>query len=109
MRVKFDLRKIGTLSEIYKINDNITNAKIKPLKVLSAIISGNDDARLNRNKLKQFTGFKYNTDAEEFQTKLNEINQKSLADLISVCHILNISYDGASEDIARRILSFLCH
>lgn len=28
---------------------------------------------------------------------------------ISVCHILNINYDGSDGVLARRILSFLCH
>lgn len=100
---------MATLGDIAVINDNITNSKGKPLKVLYEIIFGTDATRLNRNKLKKFSGFGFNENDDHFQNKLIEIKTKILADLISVCHIINVNYEGTADEMAKRILLFLCN
>lgn len=98
-----------TLSDIEAVNFNITNSKSKSVKVLYTIVFSDAEARLSRSKLKKFSGFNFEAGEEEYDCKLNEIKSNTnTADLISVCHILNIDYEGTKEDIAERILSFLC-
>ncbi|KAF2886441.1 hypothetical protein ILUMI_19732 [Ignelater luminosus] len=61
-----------------------------------------DEARMVLNKCVQ--------GSDEYNPKLNKIKTSvNLADFISVCNIINISYDGTKDDIAKRILLFLCN
>lgn len=100
-----------SLSDIRAVEYNIINEKAKTVKALYTIVFIEEGkTRLNRNQLKQFTGFDFNEDTDEFTTKLEEVNRNlSYPDLFSVCYVLDIDYEGTKEEVSSRIESYLCH
>ncbi|KAH0819188.1 hypothetical protein GEV33_003603 [Tenebrio molitor] len=93
-----------TLGEHPVICANIKKASVAAIKALHKLIFQEDAGRRNRQKLREFAGFDFNENSEEFQEKMNWIETNlTLADLIAVCSIFNMDYQGNESTLAKRI------
>ena len=93
------------------IGKNITNATTNAIKAFHYLVFGNDHSRRNRRELREFKGFEFTEDSEEYKNKLDYINQEmNEGDLVLVCDILNLTYQGskieAAEMICRHLIDF---
>lgn len=66
-----------------------------------------DGDRKNRQRLREFSGFHFYDDSEEYRNKMNYVSTLSFGDLTSICNILGINYEGNKEQVRERILKSL--
>lgn len=99
-----------SLGEIPEIERNICNAAIAIVKALFLICFGHEGNKYTRRReLRKFAGFDWDKESEEHVSKISETMEKlTLADLIGVCGILHLPYQGEAHDLAKRICDFLC-
>lgn len=100
---------MSTLRDITRIEYQITHSNLKIVKTLHIICFGNEgEPRKVRKALREFSGFGYSRDSVEYTAKLEEIKKLlELPDLIAICNILDLDYNGNENEIADRICSFL--
>ncbi|KAJ8975634.1 hypothetical protein NQ317_015321 [Molorchus minor] len=100
---------MATLGNISNVEYNITKGNLKAVEALHVIAFGHQgQPRRTRKALRTFSGFGLDKNSDEYLAKLNDVKDKlELADLISVCHILDLDYSGDKNDVADRICSFL--
>ncbi|KAK9712691.1 RNase H-like domain found in reverse transcriptase [Popillia japonica] len=92
-----DVRKYENLQDL-----NMT------IKILYKIIFEDDSDRRGRKKIREFTGFKYDKNADEYKNKSAFVNQSfSFAELVAICNLLHLDYEGALEDLAEKIMGAL--
>ena len=97
------------LNDIKIINIALKNSRAEKIKILHKFVFGTDGDRSNRKRLRNFAGYDFANESEEFKKKIQSINDIFCEnELITVCNLLNISFDGSKEEIANRILSMLC-
>ncbi|GBN25984.1 Retrovirus-related Pol polyprotein from transposon 297 [Araneus ventricosus] len=99
-----------TLNDIQEISTALKNCKTEKIKSLHKFLFGSLGDRSNRKRIREFIGFDFQVDSEEFKKKLEIVDELfSLNELITICNILNISFDGSKPEVSKRILSFLCN
>ncbi|GBL86727.1 hypothetical protein AVEN_95978-1 [Araneus ventricosus] len=99
-----------TLNDIQEISTALKNCKTEKIKILHKFLFGSLGDRSNRKRIREFIGFDFQVDSEEFEKKLESVDELfSLDELITICNILNISFDGSKPEVSKRILSFLCN
>ncbi|GBL70898.1 hypothetical protein AVEN_113227-1 [Araneus ventricosus] len=99
-----------TLNDIQEISTALKNCKTEKIKILHKFLFGSLGDRSNRKRIREFMGFDFQVDSEEFKKKLGSVDELfSLNELITICNILNISFDGSKPEVSKRILSFLCN
>ncbi|CAL1271215.1 unnamed protein product [Larinioides sclopetarius] len=98
-----------TLNDIKEISIALKNCRVEKIRILHKFIFDSDGDRLNRKRIRNFPGFGFETGSDEFKKKLQISNDTfSLNELITVCNILNIPFDGDKPEVVKRILSLLC-
>ncbi|GBN12277.1 hypothetical protein AVEN_66316-1 [Araneus ventricosus] len=99
-----------TLNDIQEISTALKNCKTEKINILHKFLFGSLGDRSNRKRIREFIGFDFQVDSEEFEKKLGSVDELfSLNELITKCNILNISFDGSKPEVSKRILSFLCN
>ncbi|GBM93141.1 hypothetical protein AVEN_27381-1 [Araneus ventricosus] len=99
-----------TLNDIQEISTALKNCKTEKIKILHKFLFGSLGDRSNRKRIREFIGFDFQVESDEFKEKLGSVDELfSLNELITICNILNISFDGSKPEVSKRILSFLCN
>lgn len=100
---------MSTLGKIPKIEYYITHANLAGFKALHKICFGNEgEPRKTQKALREFSGFGWGKNTDEYVNKIQDISQLlKLSDLIAVCNILGLNYNGALKDVADHICTFL--
>ncbi|GBN40305.1 hypothetical protein AVEN_168837-1 [Araneus ventricosus] len=102
-----------TLNDIQEISTALKNCKTEKIKILHKFLFDSLGDRSNRKRIREFIGFDFQVDSEEFEMKLGSVDELFslilFAELITICNILNISFDGSKPEVSKRILSFLCN
>ena len=98
-----------SLGNIQKIEYNITNSKLKAVKALHVVAYGEEaQPRLVRKRLREFSGFGFEKNSDDYNQKICDVKEQvDAADLVSICNILNLQYEGTSDILVDRICSFL--
>lgn len=106
-KLKKKIKHNTTLGEITKIEHNITNAKLKSVQILHKAVYGVEDQPRQRECLRNFQGFHFDKNSQEFN-KVEKINEGlELSDVMSMCYILNLDYEGDKHKFVNRISTFL--
>ncbi|XP_044766155.1 uncharacterized protein LOC123322277 [Coccinella septempunctata] len=97
------------LGEIVDIERGITSAKIPAIRALHIICFGSEGENYKRRRaLRNFAGFSWGIESQEHKEHLELVSKElTAADLTAICGILNLSYDGSTEEVAKRICDFL--
>lgn len=100
---------MSTLGDIENIENHITHAKLPAIKALHIICFGNEgESRKARKALRMFSGFGWDKNSDDHTAKIQDVSDKlKLPDLIAVCNILGLDYEGSFEEVANRVCSFL--
>ncbi|XP_025834577.1 uncharacterized protein LOC112905755 [Agrilus planipennis] len=100
---------MATLGDIFKIKNNIASSKLKAVKALHWVAYGKEaEPRRTRKGLREFSGFKLDKNSEEYLERVSEVRERvEPADLISICHILDLNDEGGTETLVDRVCSFL--
>lgn len=97
------------LNDIKEISVALKNCKFEKIKILHKFIFDTDGDRSNRKRIRNFNGFPFALDSDDFNAKLKNVEDKfSLNELITISNILNISFEGDKSELAKRILADLC-
>lgn len=98
-----------TLGDIAKIEYNLSNSQLKAVKALHLVAYGQEaQPRMTRKRLREFSGFGLEKGSEDYENKLTDVKERTdSADLVSICHILDLDYKGSSDDVVDRICSFM--
>ena len=100
--------KMGKLRDVLGLDENLTKAPLGVIRLLHNLVYGEVGDRGDRQRLREFTGFKFTENSGEFQTKVKwMIETLTLADLVAICVVLRLPYTGELEDIAKRICRHL--
>lgn len=96
---------VSCLQDIKKINEKIRTAQTNTIKKLHKLVFETEPAdRGNRQRLREFTGFKFERDSKDHLKKLTFIESEfSEADLIAICTLLCIDYAGEKSVLAHRV------
>lgn len=100
--------KMTTLGSIDRVEQNITKAPVKAVKVLHRMIYGQEGDRQNRKRLRQFKGFRFDVDTDEYRNKILAFEDLQKNELVTVCILLCLDYTGEKTDLATRIINGLC-
>ncbi|XP_025992246.2 uncharacterized protein LOC113004129 [Solenopsis invicta] len=95
------------LGQIPTIKQKIATASRAVIVVMHKFIFEEDGDRNNRRRLREFRGFEFSDDSAEFRAKLQYAMRFSIGDLISICNILDIAYNGNAEQLRERIVRAL--
>ncbi|GBO02960.1 hypothetical protein AVEN_100212-1 [Araneus ventricosus] len=99
-----------TLNDIQEISTALKNCKTEKIKILHKFLFDSLGDRSNRKRIREFIGFDFQVESDEFKKKLESVDELfSLNELITICNILIISFDGSKPEVSKRILSFLCN
>lgn len=86
------------------IKAKLKTAPKTAIQALHKLIFHEEGDRGNRKRLREFSGFQFNDDSEEFRGKLEYASRLSTGDLISICNILGLDYTGTGEQLRERIV-----
>lgn len=96
-----------TLESIDRVERNITKAPVKAVRILHCLIYGREGDRQNRKRLRQFDGFTFDADTDEYRNKLLTFQGFQENDLVTVCSILCLDYTGEKANLATRLINGL--
>ena len=96
------------LRQISGVSENITAASKKSIKALHHLVFGEIGDRKNRSRLREFSGFEFADDSEEYQEKVIWTKTSlTHGDLTAICNILKLGYTGGKEMVVDRICKHL--
>lgn len=96
------------LGDIAKIEKYITSTRIEVLQTLHQIcFDAVGKTNLLKKSLRQFAGFDFDKDDDEYEKKLKETQKFELPKLKSVCEGLQLDKKGSKEAVSQRICEFL--
>ncbi|CAF1035629.1 unnamed protein product [Rotaria sordida] len=96
------------LGEIEYINYQITHASTDALSRMRNICFGRRASQTNiRQHLREFKGFEFEHDSDEYQRHLNNLIKLKKDQLRSISDILGLPASGRNNEHAERILNFL--
>lgn len=100
---------VSCLQDIKKINEKIRAAQTITIRKLHKLVFETDpNDRGSRQRLREFTGFKFERDSKTHLKKLAFIDSEfSEADLIAICTLLCIDYTGEKSVLAHRVCDSL--
>jgi hypothetical protein len=102
--------EVKTLQDFEEIKENIRTAPARVIRALHNVIYEEEGDRSNRKRLRQFTGSDFEVGSDEFNDKLAFVSENlNQADLIAVCNLLKLNYDGTTEELADRICRALAN
>lgn len=96
------------MGEIATIDKYICTTRIDTLQTLHQICFGTTGkTNLLKKNLRQFSGFDFDKDSDEFIKKIEAAQKFDLTKLKGVCDGLQLDKKGSKETICQRILEFL--
>lgn len=96
------------LAQIEPIRQKIKTASTTAVRALHKFIFEEEGDRGNRQRLREFRGFKFREGAgTEYVNKLEYGRRLTIGDLISCCNLLGLEYDGNKEELIVRICKSL--
>lgn len=96
------------LGDIAKIEKYITSTRIEVLQTLHQIcFEALGKTNLLKKSLRQFAGFDFDKDSNEFEKKLKETQKFELPKLRGVCEGLQLDKKGSKDAVSHRICEFL--
>ncbi|CAF3509447.1 unnamed protein product [Rotaria sp. Silwood1] len=96
------------LGEIEYINYQITHGSTDALSRMRSICFGRRGNKANiRKNLREFKGFEFQRNSDEYQKHLNNLIKLKKDQLKSISNILGLPATGRNTDHAERILNFL--
>ncbi|GFR10799.1 uncharacterized protein LOC105661967 [Trichonephila clavata] len=96
------------LNDIKSIIIALKNFKTEKIKLLYKFIYDEDGDHSNRKRLRNFCGFDFAIDSNEFRNKLGDVKKKvSYNEIITITNILNISIEGNKAELCKNLLSLL--
>lgn len=99
---------MSSLGDIRRIKEHLRIAPTKTIKSFHKLIFGSVGDRQNRQRLRQFTGFEFDTDSEQFETKVKYIRDNfSEKELISIGNLLIIDDDVTVDVLIEKICKAL--
>lgn len=98
---------MATLGSIDRVEQNITKAPVKAVRVLHRMVYGREGDRQNRKRLRQFQGFAFEADTDDYRNKILELENFQDNDLVTVCTLLCLDYTGTKADLITRIMDGL--
>ena len=78
-----------TLGSINRVEQNITKAPVKAVRVMHRMIFGREGDRQNRKRLRQFPGFTFEADTDRYRNKILELENFEENDLVTVYFIMS--------------------
>jgi len=92
------------LDQIGTIRSNLKTSSKKAIKALHKLIFEQEGDRGNRKRLREFQGFPFAIDSDEYKVKIAYAEANlSWADLVAVCNVLAIEYAGTKRELTQRI------
>ena len=85
---------MAKLVQIEYVEKQLKTAPRKGICALYKLIYEEEGDRRNRSKLREFSGFTFTDDSDEFRAKLEYSSFLSVGDLISICKILGLNYSA---------------
>jgi len=96
------------MDQIGTIRNNLKTSSKKAVKALHKFIFEQEGDRGNRKRLREFQGFPFAIDSDEYKIKVAYAEANlSWADLVAVCNVLAIEYAGTKKELTQRICSSL--
>lgn len=96
------------LGKIPEIEKYIASTRTEVLQTLHQIcLDTVGKTNLLKKNLRQFAGFDFDKDSDEYEKKLKEIQKVDLPKLRGVCEGLQLDKKGSKEAISQRICEFL--
>lgn len=99
--------KMENLAQNKQIKDKIALASRKAIVALHRVIFEEEGDRGNRKRLREFGGFDFADESDEYRTKLEYATRLTTGDLTSICNILGLDYVGTKEQLLVRIIQDL--
>lgn len=97
-----------TLGDIVRVERNITKAPVKAARTLHRIVFNQESDRQNRKRLRQFEGFTFKADSDEYKNKVSSLRRDfEENDLVATCSLLCLDYSGEKRELANRIIDGL--
>jgi len=96
-----------SLGQITSVRDKIRIASRPAIQALYKLIFEKDGDRTSRRKLREFSGFTFQDDSNEYRRKFEYSNTFNIGDLTSMCNVLGLSYVGTREDLRLRVVRAL--
>ncbi|XP_043263448.1 uncharacterized protein LOC122403783 [Colletes gigas] len=97
-----------SLRQIPGMHENISAASTKAIRAFHNLVFGSEGDRKNRSRLREFTGFEFTENSNEFQDKVTWVeNIFTAGDLTAICSILRLDYNGDVQTVAHRICKHL--
>ncbi|KAH8389500.1 hypothetical protein KR215_007166 [Drosophila sulfurigaster] len=95
------MSRLGEFEEVCK---NLRFAKRKNISLLHKFVFESEGDRKNRERLREFKGFKYDETSQEYKDKINFVAANLTdGDLVIICHLLDIRHNV--NDLANHIFS----
>lgn len=95
------------LGQIVSIRDKIKSASRPAIQALYKLIFEEEGDRTSRRKLREFSGFTFQDESNEYQAKFEYSNIFNVGDLTSMCNILGLCYTGTREKLRLRVIHAL--
>lgn len=92
------------LSQIVHIKKKLKTASKPVILALHRIVFQQDGDRGNRQRLREFQGFDFDIDFDEFRAKMDYAVTLGIGDLISICNVLGLEYVGTKEQLREKII-----
>ncbi|XP_023212812.1 uncharacterized protein LOC111615627, partial [Centruroides sculpturatus] len=95
---------MATLVEI--IGETLKSASTSSIRLLHQLVFEEVGDRNNRKRLRTFGGFNFpSKEDENLKKKVQYINENfRLNDLVVLCNLLNVQYDGTKDEIVERLV-----
>ena len=90
--------------QIAHIKEKLKSASKAVILALHRLVFEKDGDRGNRQRLREFQGFQFSVDSEEFRNKLDYSVGLAIGDLILICNVLGLDYSGNKEQLRERII-----
>lgn len=95
------------LTQIEAVKQKIKVASTAAIKALHKFIFEEEGDRRNRQRLRDFRGFTFADNSQDYISKVEYARRLTIGDLMSCCNILGLKYDGSKEEIIKRICAGL--
>ncbi|XP_018357329.1 PREDICTED: uncharacterized protein LOC108757418 [Trachymyrmex cornetzi] len=94
--------------QVKTIANNFKTSSKKAVQALHTLIFEQEGDRENRKRLREFRGFLFAINSEEYKSKIAYVESNLIwADLVSVCNILAIEYSGTKRELSQRLCDSL--
>ena len=95
---------MAALNDIPAVKERIAKAPTKQIVTLHKFLFLEEGDRQNRKRLRAFKGFLFDEESPQFRAKISWATETfSFGDLVAICNVLGLDYDGTAQELAQRI------